>query len=108
MSLVCVDGAPESLDVLVDIVKTGLEEIRQSHSYIAIGEALTKIRDGKLYRETHKTFEAFTLERFGLARSSAYEYIDAAAEAREASCSSAGERKGAMGSASPHRLKPAI
>jgi hypothetical protein len=81
--LVSVDGDPESLDVLIHIVKTGLEEIRQSYSYIAIGEALTKIRDGKLYRETHKTFEAFTLERFGLARSSAYEYIDAAAEARE-------------------------
>jgi hypothetical protein len=77
--LVCLDADPESLDVLVDIVKTGLEEIKQS--YIAIGEALTKIRDRKLYRP--QTFEEFGLEQFGLARSSLYEYIAAASEARE-------------------------
>jgi hypothetical protein len=76
-----VDGDQDSLEVLSNIVQTGLEDIAQR--YIVIGEALAKIHDGKLYRETHHSFEAFTVERFGLASSSAYDYIAAAAEARE-------------------------
>jgi hypothetical protein len=80
--LVCVDD-PESLEGLANIVETGLEDIAQR--YVVIGEALAKIRDRKLYRQTDKTFPEYVLERFGLARSSAYDYIWAAAEAKETS-----------------------
>jgi hypothetical protein len=51
--LACQDAAPESLDELVHIVKQGLDDI--TRSYIAIGDALAKIRDGKLDRP--QTFE---------------------------------------------------
>lgn len=34
-------------------------------SFIQCGQALAKIRDGKTYRATHKTFEAYCRERWG-------------------------------------------
>lgn len=43
-----------------------------------VGKALGTIRDKKLYRETHRTFEQFVLEEFQIARRIAYRYIDAA------------------------------
>ncbi len=42
------------------------------------GDALATIRDEKLYRASHSTFEAYLRERFGLARSTAYDMISAA------------------------------
>ena len=42
------------------------------------GEALATIRDEKLYRATHTTFEAYLRDRFGLAKSTAYDMIAAA------------------------------
>jgi hypothetical protein len=74
--IISTDDDQESLAVLVDIVETGLAEVEQS--YIPIGKALAQIRDRKLYRETHETFEKFVTFRFGLSRSSAYNYINAA------------------------------
>jgi hypothetical protein len=65
----------ESLAVVEEIVITGLDDIELS--WIAIGNALAKICERKLYRETHKTFEGFVKARFGLSQSSAYNYIDA-------------------------------
>jgi hypothetical protein len=76
------DGGQESLEVLVAIVKQGP---KRSKRYVAIGEALIQIRDRKVYRQTHKPFEAFVFERFRLARSSVYDYMVAAAEAGEIS-----------------------
>lgn len=46
--------------------------------FIEVGKALTEIRDGKLYRATHKTFEAYCKERWEIGRSRAYELIDQA------------------------------
>ena len=40
--------------------------------------ALMAIRDAKLYRETHDTFEAYCKERWGLERRRAYQLMDAA------------------------------
>jgi uncharacterized tellurite resistance protein B-like protein len=46
-----------------------------------IGEALTEIRDSRLYREEHRTFEAFCQDVFGMTRQHANRLIGAAATA---------------------------
>ncbi|HWJ88533.1 MAG TPA: hypothetical protein VNS12_10715 [Pelagibacterium sp.] len=46
--------------------------------FIEVGKALTEIRDGKLYRASHKTFEAYCKERWEIGRSRAYDLIDQA------------------------------
>lgn len=43
------------------------------------GEALATIRDERLYRLTHPTFEAYVQERWGFSRATAYRMIDTAA-----------------------------
>ncbi len=43
-----------------------------------IGGALTAISQKKLYRNTHKTFEAYVSERFGLSKPHAYSVMNAA------------------------------
>lgn len=47
-------------------------------SFIACGNALAEIRDSKLYRSTHKTFEAYCSDVWGWSRQRAYQLIDAA------------------------------
>lgn len=42
------------------------------------GEALATIRDERLYRLTHSSFEAYVLDRWGFSRATAYRMIDAA------------------------------
>lgn len=34
-------------------------------TFVEVGQALARIRDGRLYRDTHKTFEAYTQQRWG-------------------------------------------
>lgn len=46
--------------------------------FVEVGRALTEIRDSKLYRATHKTFEAYCKERWEIGRSRAYDLIDQA------------------------------
>jgi hypothetical protein len=46
--------------------------------FTEVGRALTEIRDGKLYRAKHKTFEAYCDARWGIVRSRAYQLIDQA------------------------------
>lgn len=46
--------------------------------FTEVGRALTEIRDGKLYRVNHKTFEAYCDARWGIVRSRAYQLIDQA------------------------------
>jgi len=45
--------------------------------FYAVGCALAEIQAGKLYRQTHGTFEDYCKERFEVARRTAYQYIDA-------------------------------
>jgi hypothetical protein len=45
--------------------------------YLAVGRALTAIRDGKLYRESHPTFAVYARGRWQLSRSKAYRCLDA-------------------------------
>tara|TARA_A100001391_G_scaffold183537_1_gene150821 strand:+ start:154 stop:798 length:645 start_codon:yes stop_codon:yes gene_type:complete len=46
-------------------------------TFFEVGSALKELREDKLYRETHKTFEAYVQERFGFKKSQAYNLIDA-------------------------------
>jgi hypothetical protein len=46
-------------------------------SFVAVGEALKEIRDGKLYREAYKTFEKYVRDKWGFDKSRAYQLIDA-------------------------------
>ena len=34
-------------------------------TFVEVGEALSEIRDARLYRESHTTFEAYCRERWG-------------------------------------------
>ena len=47
-------------------------------AFLEVAWALFEIRDARLYRESHSTFERFVRERFGLGRSTAYGLMDAA------------------------------
>jgi len=49
---------------------------RNFKAFYVVGCALAEIRDKKLYRETHKTFEVYCRERFEIARTTAYQYIE--------------------------------
>jgi len=56
------------------------EEILQQglRTFFEVGSALLWIRDGKLYRTTHSTFENYCLDRWGIGRSYAWRVIGAA------------------------------
>jgi hypothetical protein len=47
------------------------------HTFVKVGEALRAIRDGRLYRGTHGTFERYCRERWELGRAHAYRLIGA-------------------------------
>lgn len=47
-------------------------------SFLAVGEQLLIIRDAGIWKETHKTLEAFMYEEFGLEKRRAYQLIEAA------------------------------
>ena len=48
-------------------------------SFVEVGEALSDIRDARLYRATHGTFEEYCGQRWGMKKSKAYYLMDAAA-----------------------------
>ncbi len=51
---------------------------RGQQTFVEVGNALMKIRDQRLYRETYATFETYCRERWGWSRISAYRHIEAA------------------------------
>lgn len=53
-------------------IRAGLDTFR------AVGRALLVIRDERLYRATHATFEAYCLDRWTMSRPAAYRLVDAA------------------------------
>ena len=66
-----------------ELVTTRLAELeavieRGLDTFVEVGTALAEIRDGRLYRETHATFEAYCRERWGWTRRVGYQYIEAA------------------------------
>ncbi len=60
------------LTELEKIIEHGLAK------FVEVGKALLEIRDSRLYRETHVTFEAYCRERWRMSRSHAYRQIKAA------------------------------
>jgi hypothetical protein len=67
-------SAGEQLDftALETVVREGLA------TFIEVGQALAEIRDRRLYRTSHATFEEYAHERWLLSRTRAYQLIDAA------------------------------
>lgn len=68
--------SPAERSRLVDcerVIKRGLT------TFVEVGEALAEIRDSRLYRVRHATFEDYCRERWQLSRPRAYELIGAAA-----------------------------
>lgn len=60
------------LIILEGVIERGLE------TFVDVGLALTEIRNNRLYKETHGTFEDYCRERWGWNRSYAYRQIAAA------------------------------
>jgi hypothetical protein len=58
---------------------------RGLHAFIEVGSALQTIRDQRLYRGTHTTFEAYCREKYRIERAHAYRLIDASAIALDVS-----------------------
>ena len=61
-----------TLDKHEAVIKRGL------NTFADVGNALLAIRDGRLYREQHGTFEDYCRERWGMSRIHAHRMIDAA------------------------------
>ena len=53
-------------------------ERKVEKAFFEAGKALTELRDRRLYRSTHKTFDEYCLDRFGYNRSRSYQLVDAA------------------------------
>jgi hypothetical protein len=60
------------LGVLERVIERGMQ------TFVEVGRALAEIRDGRLYRTGHATFEAYCRERWGFSRQHAYRAVDAA------------------------------
>jgi hypothetical protein len=53
-------------------------ELRVERAFYQAGKALSELRERRLYRSTHKTFEAYCRDRFNYSRDAAYLKISAA------------------------------
>lgn len=51
-------------------------------SFVEVGEALSDIRDARLYRATHSTFESYCAEKWKMTRSNAFRLMEESAAAR--------------------------
>lgn len=58
----------------------GLEEVIEAGlvSFVAVGTALAEVRDGRLYRESHATFEGYCQARWHFTGRRAYQLMEAA------------------------------
>lgn len=74
---------------------------RGLHTFRVVGEALMDIRDNRLYRQTHPTFEAYCRDRWDMDRGRAYQFI-AATEVVKAL--GAGEDEGPVNEAQAREL----
>ena len=76
------DLGPLSLDEageLLELEEQILDARRRAiAAYWEVGAALQAILDRRLYRETHASFDAYCRERWAIAKSQAYDLIDAA------------------------------
>ena len=65
------------LETYEQVIERGLS------TFVDVGNALTAIRENRLYRSTHSTFEAYCQERWGFNRTRAHHLIDAAEAANK-------------------------
>jgi hypothetical protein len=70
---IAIEGEVVQLEALEKIIERGLS------SFYEVGSALMTIRNARLYKETHRTFEAYCKERWGFTRMRASQLIQAAA-----------------------------
>jgi hypothetical protein len=82
--------APADLYVLAREEQSALDRCeaviaRGVQTFIEVGEALTEIRDKLLYRFSHKTFDHYCKDKWGIGRARAYQLMEAAPIAREMS-----------------------
>ncbi|WP_313890023.1 MULTISPECIES: hypothetical protein [Nostoc] len=86
---ISLQGDPASATITVTAVEVPeLTEQEQSdrlhlerkveRAFFEAGKALMELRDRRLYRSTHKTFEDYCRERFGFSRRQPYHLIEAA------------------------------
>jgi hypothetical protein len=61
---------------LLDSLEKTIERGKQT--FIEVGMALTQIRDQRLYRSSHKTFEDYCREKWGWSKQHAYRLIECA------------------------------
>lgn len=71
------------IDELQIVEVTHLQECeavieRGIKTFVDVGLALMEIRDNRLYRQDFATFEDYCRDRWGMARRTAYQYLDAA------------------------------
>lgn len=71
------------MTVLTTTENTILSELESTiehglKTFVEVGNALMKIRDGRLYREQHDTFEDYCRGRWGIERRRAYQLMEAA------------------------------
>ncbi|MGK7897738.1 MAG: hypothetical protein AB4372_30005 [Xenococcus sp. (in: cyanobacteria)] len=76
MSAITIITILEPLTLEEESERLRLERQVEREFYQA-GLALQKLRDKKLYRSTHKTFQEYCQDRFGFTKRSAYYLIDA-------------------------------
>lgn len=75
-----------SLGVIEVLEELTPDEERERHrlewkverAFYEAGAALRELRDKRLYRSTHRTFEEYCYERFGYTRRRPYQLIEAA------------------------------
>lgn len=71
-------------------------ELKVEWAFVEAGWALRQLRDKRLYRSTHKTFEDYCLDRFGFQRRHSYRLIDAATVVDNL-CPNGTQERGSMG-----------
>jgi hypothetical protein len=69
----------QRLRVLEDTIRDGLD------SFMETGQALCKIRDERLYRQTHKSFKEYCEDKWGFGKTHGYNLINASIVATELS-----------------------
>jgi hypothetical protein len=60
------------------VVEGEIPPSRGLATFVEVGEAFRRIRDRRLYRAAHGTFEAYCQERWGLKQSHVYRLMDSA------------------------------
>jgi hypothetical protein len=75
--------APAVVETLSTVEVDRLAELEQVvdrglQTFVEVGQALAEIRDARLYRSTHDTFDEYLRERWSISRSRAHRLIEAA------------------------------